>query len=75
MKLSALNAHFIGAGGDGVFNSDGGVNRQVKDGLPWGWQRTGETLDTLTLSPSVQRGEPCPKRWHGYIRNGEAVPC
>lgn len=43
------------------------------------WQRTGETIDTLTLSPSVHRspakGTPCPKAWHGWIRNGEAVPC
>jgi hypothetical protein len=38
------------------------------------WQRTGETIDTLTLSPSVQRTGSCPKLWHGWIRNGEAVP-
>jgi len=42
------------------------------------WQRTGETIETLTLSPSVYRspakGTPCPKAWHGYIRAGEAVP-
>lgn len=33
------------------------------------WQRTGETFDTLTLSPSVdlsQRGH-----WHGHIIEGE----
>lgn len=40
------------------------------------WDRTGDTFDTLTLSPSIQRmpvnGETC--RWHGFIRNGEIVP-
>jgi hypothetical protein len=39
-----------------------------------GWQRSGDTLETLTLTPSVQRlpraGETC--AWHGYITNGEA---
>lgn len=40
---------------------------------PW-WQRTGETFETLTLSPSILRD---PKKggcgWHGFIRNGEIV--
>jgi hypothetical protein len=40
---------------------------------PQGWERTGETFDTLTLSPSIQRYEPCPNRWHGFIRDGEIV--
>lgn len=31
------------------------------------WQRTGETLATLTLTPSIL--VDC---WHGYIRNGHA---
>lgn len=35
------------------------------------WARTGDTIETLTLSPSVQRLEAC--KWHGWIRNGEAV--
>lgn len=40
------------------------------------WQRTGETFDTLTLTPSVdaskhtENGTPC---WHGFIQNGEIV--
>lgn len=38
-----------------------------------GWQRTGDTLETLTLTPSVQRIAPC--TWHGFITNGEAVTC
>jgi hypothetical protein len=35
------------------------------------WQRTGDTFENLTLSPSLDfsaRGE-----WHGLITNGEAV--
>lgn len=40
------------------------------------WQRTGETFETLTLSPSIdasattQYGGPC---WHGFITNGEVT--
>ena len=41
------------------------------------WKRTGETFETLTLIPSIQRhkiGEDgC--TWHGFITNGEAVNC
>lgn len=37
------------------------------------WIRTGETLETLTLTPSIQRHFPCPKSWHGWIRDGEIV--
>lgn len=34
------------------------------------WIRTGDTFDTLTLTPSVlNRG--C--GWHGWIRNGEVI--
>lgn len=33
------------------------------------WQRTGETFETLTLSPSVDVSKyGC---WHGHIQNGE----
>jgi hypothetical protein len=54
---------------------DGGECYEQRDGKPWGWARIGDTIDTLTLSPSVQRGEPCPKKWHGWISNGEARSC
>lgn len=48
------------------------------DGQPWGrntrcWERTGDTIDTLTLSPSVQAATSC--QWHGWIRDGAAIPC
>lgn len=39
------------------------------------WTRTGDTIETLTLSPSVNRTGGCPGKWHGWIRNGEAVSC
>lgn len=36
---------------------------------PTTWDRTGETLENLTLKPSLQRLGAC--RWHGYLTNGE----
>ena len=35
------------------------------------WTRTGETFETLTLSPSIH----AVGHWHGFIRNGELVSC
>lgn len=35
------------------------------------WERTGDTFETLTLSPSINRLDGC--KWHGWIRNGEIV--
>lgn len=40
---------------------------------PRGWQRTGDTIETLTLTPSIQRIGDC--AWHGWITNGEARTC
>lgn len=49
------------------------------------WGRTGETLETLTLAPSVDfqhtisnddpPHDPKPCHWHGWIREGQAVSC
>lgn len=33
-----------------------------------GWQRTGDTFETLTLTPSIYRINGC--GWHGFITNG-----
>jgi len=33
------------------------------------WQRTGETFETLTLSPSVDASKS--GHWHGHVTNGE----
>ena len=33
------------------------------------WTRTGDTFETLTLSPSVDASSD--GHWHGFIRNGE----
>lgn len=34
------------------------------------WDRTGDTFETLTLSPSILRSGPDSCGWHGYITNG-----
>jgi hypothetical protein len=34
------------------------------------WQRTGETFDTLTLTPSIDASPD----WHGFITSGECKP-
>ena len=54
---------------------DGGPPRPQPNGCAW--QRTGTTIDTLTLSPSIDGshhkgpdGTPC---WHGHVTNGEIV--
>lgn len=33
------------------------------------WKRQGDTFETLTLTPSIQRMDGC--RWHGHVTNGE----
>lgn len=43
------------------------------------WHRTGETLETLTLTPSIDFRhvagdfDPTPAGWHGWVRDGELV--
>ena len=40
------------------------------------WQRTGDTFETLTLSPSLLRSKDkggC--GWHGWVRNGQIITC
>jgi hypothetical protein len=52
---------------------DGGP--PVNDGHPT-WQRTGETFETLTLTPSILRSQEkggC--GWHGFITDGEIRSC
>lgn len=46
----------------------------VKYGHPR-WRREGETVETLTLTPSIWRKtENGGCGWHGHITNGEAEP-
>ena len=40
---------------------------------PQGWQRTGDTFETLTLTPSIFRRGEGSCGWHGFIRAGEVV--
>jgi hypothetical protein len=114
MTLTDLDPRWVGAGGDGIYNTapDGtlvpapprhGVGISFRcpcgthprddeydtdrvvilfnnpldgggkfDATPEGhcWDRTGDTFETLKLSPSIQRLGGC--RWHGYV--GLAVP-
>ena len=88
IPLTDLNAHFLGAGGPGITSKDGspvperrgvGVALDCPCGcgvecyVPFG-TRTGYTIETLTLRPSVLRSADkggC--GWHGYITNGQAV--
>ena len=38
------------------------------------WQRTGDTFDTLTLTPSILRSiDKGGCGWHGFITNGEIL--
>lgn len=52
---------------------DGGPPYDKRPNLPH-WKRTGDTFETLTLSPSILRSVAkggC--GWHGWIRNGEVL--
>lgn len=38
------------------------------------WDRTGETFDTLSLSPSIDTTQLVfENHWHGFINNGEVI--
>jgi hypothetical protein len=50
---------------------DGGPP-EVSPGQPT-WARKGSTFETLSLTPSILRGEPCQKRWHGFIIDGDVM--
>lgn len=37
------------------------------------WKRTGDTFETITLTPSIQRVDGC--MWHGYLTDGVLTEC
>lgn len=37
-----------------------------------GWKRSGDTVETITLEPSIWFKSGC-CNWHGFIRNGEII--
>ncbi len=37
------------------------------------WERTGDSFENLTLSPSVRVSTGEGELWHGFVRDGEAV--
>jgi hypothetical protein len=46
------------------------------DGMARGrplWDRTGDTFDTLTLSPSIDASKTHDGGWHGFVRSGEVA--
>ena len=78
-------AHPDGGGWQGVpFANplDGGpahvYDRPRRDGRPYAyWTRIGETMETLTLTPSIDvpeqdaSGQRIGSHWHGWITTGE----
>ena len=67
----------------GEGNPRGGVPVVPTESFPkmkFRWTATGDTIDTLTLSPSVDLSKippedpASPERcyWHGFVQNGEA---
>lgn len=52
-------------------------NPPLDGGKPIGnpWSRTGDTFDTLTLTPSIHRVGGCVNQWHGLITHGEVITC
>lgn len=38
------------------------------------WERSGDTFENLTLTPSIQREFPA-RCWHGHVTNGEVTTC
>jgi hypothetical protein len=49
------------------------VNVPLKPKHSGGWDREGDTLETVTLRPSIQVVDGC--RWHGFVTNGEITTC
>ncbi len=47
----------------------------VSDAPEFGWQRTGETFETLTLAPSIdfKHAPGGSLGWHGYITGGQVT--
>jgi Family of unknown function (DUF6527) len=116
MKLTELDPHWVGAGGEGISDKDGnpvperhGVGlsflcpcpqctakrtgdpdrdfylrhfvefaNPLDGGPPHDgrvtWQRTGDTFETLTLTPSIL-SDPAKGGcgWHGFVTNGEVT--
>ena len=99
IKLSELNPHWVGAGGEGISDKDGNpvpyrANVAILFDCPCGcstqvlltisnplggaepikddrhtWERTGDTFETLTLTPSFRRASHC--GYHGWVTSGE----
>lgn len=51
---------------------DGGPPYQAEHDT---WERTGDSFETLSLTPSIQRADPGGCRWHGYLTDGVFRSC
>jgi hypothetical protein len=72
---AALNPGVVERGGPvqflGVWFANPADGKPPTDGATHLWERSGDSFETLTLSPSVDASES--GHWHGFIRNGEIV--
>lgn len=51
------------------------VQVPTKPGSANGWDRSGESFETLTLAPSIKVLRPEECGWHGFVRNGRFETC
>jgi hypothetical protein len=52
---------------------DGGPPADPEHGPSARWQRTGDTFDALTLTPSIDSSAA--GHWHGFVTKGEVTTC
>lgn len=50
----------------------GSLSFRQEESPRWDWNGN---VETPTLSPSIHWVRGCPNNWHGYLTNGEFVPC
>lgn len=69
-KTTRLAVHF-----SNPIDPNGWLQKGVtRHHYPYEWQRTGDSFESLTLTPSVDAFSPAigaDGHWHGFITNGE----
>lgn len=66
-RVERLAVHFANP-----IDPDGWLGRVMWATLSRTWHRSGDTFDTLTLTPSIDASGV--GHWHGHIVNGEVLP-